>query len=294
MSQSARMHPARTLTQLREPDVRLRWLATWLREGDPVEVVATLEESARHAAQGDARLLHLTFVHLMIILRPRPELPGGPLPPPDRRLVLPDMVVVRLIQAAMHAHLRWTTWLLRECFRRPTLHEGRLLQLHPTVEKVPLGVRKERARIPDPELVSALLVDTTPAVVQILGENARLSEAHALTIATLRPTHPYALQALLMNLKWLTNVRVVESLVRNDAAPGWLVLALAPLLPRLTQKALVNLPRIDMDVREILADWVEMEDVVLEHARRQRDPGLGVYDVADEELAVPGEWEEGD
>ena len=284
-------HPARTLSQLREADVRLRWLAEWLRTEDPTQVSATLEESAQNAATGDARLLHLTFVHLMIILRPRPDLPGGPLPPPDRRLLLPDIAVVRLIQAAMKQQLRWTAWLLRECFRRPHLVDGRMLQLHPSMEKVPLGVRKERARIPDPEGIAALLVDSTPAVIHILCENARMVEAHALTVATLRPTHPYTLQAMLMTPKWLSNTKVVESVARNEAAPGWLVLALAPLLPRLTQMALVNLPRIDMEVREIMAGLVDMQDVVLEHARRQRDPGEGIYDVTDEEMAEPGEWE---
>lgn len=286
------VHPARTLAQLLEAEVRLRRVAEWLRDADPQTATAILEENAQNAAFGQARELHLTFVHLLLHLRPRPDLPGGPLPPPDRRLILPDVTVALLIRAAHQQNFRWTAWVLRECFRPPVILDGKLLPLHPSVDKIPLGVRKERARIPDPEQFTALLVDTTPAVIQLLAQNPRLLENHALVMATLRPTHPYALQALLMHARWLTNIKITEAVVRSEAAPPWLVLALTPLLPRFQQQAVVNLPRIHMDVREILAAWSQMDDVLLQAAPRRSDPNPGIFDVTDDDLATPEELQE--
>ena len=278
-------HPAYLLTTLREPDVRLRWLARWLRETEPAAAVAVLEEAAQGAALGNVRELHLTFVHLLLQLRPRPDLPGGPLPPPDHRLVLPDARVAQLIGAAHRQGFQWTAWVLREAFRPPALLEGRLLPLQPSVEKIPLGVRKERARVPDPEVVAPLLADSTPAVVHILAENPRVSEVHALLVATLRPTHPYALQALLLNLRWLTNVKVVEAVARSDAAPPWLVLALTPLLATPVQMAIAKLPRIHPEVRELMAQWLDLGDVVLAAAPLRRDPNPGIFAVGEGDLA---------
>ena len=278
-------HPAHTLSTLREPDVRARWLAQWLRETEPETVVAVLEQSAQMAAQGNGREFHLTFVHLLLQVRPRPALPGGPLPPPDHRLVLPDTRVAALIGAAHRHGFQWTAWLLRESFRPPLLADGRLIPLHPSVEKIALGVRKERARVPDPEVVAPLLSDSTPAVIHILSENPRILESHALAIASLRPTHAYALQALLLHVRWLTNIKVVEAVVRSDAAPPWLVLALTPLLARPVQMAIANLPRVHMEVRELLAQWLKMGDVVMAAAPVRRDPNPGIFDVGEDDLA---------
>ncbi len=286
------LHPAHMLTTLREPDVRLRWLAQWLRGSAPETAVAVLEEAAQTAALGHSRELHLTFIHLLLHVRPRPDLPGGPLPPPDRRLVLPDWRAAQLIGAAHRLGFQSTAWLLRESFRPPMLVEGRLLPLHPSVERIALGVRKERARVPDVEVVTPLLADSTPAVIHILGENPRILEAHALLIATLRPTHPYALQALLLHPRWLTNVKVVEAVVRSDAAPPWLVLALTPLLARPVQMAIVNLPRIHLEVRELIAQWLHLGDVVMAAAPTRRDPNPGIFDVTDEDLATEDELAE--
>ena len=284
-------HPAQTLATLREPDVRLRWLAEWLRQSEPIVAVGAIEEAARSAMLGQAREFYVTFVHLLLHVRPRPDLPGGPLPPPDRRLILPDVQIAALIGAAHREQLRWTAWLLRECFRPPVPLDAKMLPLHGSIEKIALGVRKERARVPNPEVVAPLLVDTTPAVIQILSENPRMTEAHMQTVATLRPTHPYALLALLLSVKWLTNVRIVEAVARSEAAPPWLVLALAPLLPTSVQKALANLPRIDMEVRDLLAEWLNLGDVLVAAAPRRVYEGTGVYDVADEDLAQAEEWQ---
>ncbi len=277
-------HPAHMLSTLREPEIRLRWLAQWLRETEPDVAVAVLEEAAQQAALGNGRELHLTFVHLLLQVRPRPDLPGGPLPPPDHRLVLPNLRVAQLIGAAHRQGFQWTAWLLRECFRAPLLVEGRLLPLHPSVEKIALGVRKERARVPDLDVLAPLLVDSTPAVVQILSENSRVMEAQALLVASLRPTHAYALQALLLNLCWLTNVKVVEAVARSDAAPAWLVLAVTPLLPKQVQLAIAKLPRVHVEVRELMAQWLDLGEVVLAAAPR-RDPNPGIFAVSEDDLA---------
>jgi hypothetical protein len=85
----------------------------------------------------------------------------------------------------------------------------------------------------------------------------------------MRPTHPWALQALLSVPRWLGNERVVEAAARNASAPGWLVLALAPLLPLRIRQALVHMNWLGTDVRDLLAQW---QAIVPNQQRRDAEP----------------------
>lgn len=268
---------ARTLAALQDSGLKLRRLAQYLREGDPAEVVQALETSAR-SAQGDLRHLYLACLQLVIHVRPRPSLPGGPLPLPDRDWLLGDLRLAHLIGAARREHLPFTALLLRLAFAPPQPLDARMRPLHPSIEKFPLGVRRERARKPDKAAWQPLLVDSTPAVVQLLAENPRLLQIHAIQMATLRPTHPYALQALLMAQRWLTDEAVLQAVARNQDAPAWLVLGVAPLLARRTQLALTHLPWIDLDVRRVLGDWLGVQVVAEEP---ELPAAEAVFDVAD-------------
>lgn len=274
---------ARRLASIPDPQMRLRRLARWLGEVEPEEAVRVLEQAALDAhADPIWRQMYLTLVHLLLHIRPRPPLPGGPLPMPDRHLLLPELRVAALIGAATRQSLSFTARLLRDAFAPPHLVEGMMLALHPSVEKLPLGTRREKARLPHRETLDRLMLDTTPAVVHLLAENPRITETHAVQIASLRPTHAYALQALLMPLRWLTNDKVCEALTRNSSAPPWLVLALVPLLPRRAQASVVHQPWLDVSVRALLAAWLGIEPGTLLAASDQ-PPGLDVY-VVDEQL----------
>jgi len=159
-----------------------------------------------------------------------------------------------LAGAASRARLDLPTRLLREAFTPPTPLDAILPKVHPSIEKITLGHRRERARLPDRDQWLPLLLDTTPAVVQLLGENPRVSQAHALDIATLRPTHACALEALMMSFRWLSDVKIAEAVARNPAAPGWLACGLEPLLPRLTAPAVVDLVPVVIELDERTED----------------------------------------
>jgi hypothetical protein len=236
--------------------MRLRRLARWLVEADAAEVVTQLEHTAAHTRDGPLyRQLYVTLAQLVLHIRPRPTLPGGPLPMPDRQWLLSDLRLAMLIGAATREACPFVARLLRDAFGPPNEADAQMLTLHPSVEKLPLGVRRERARLADREGLNLLTQDSTPAVVVLLADNPRVVETQALQIASLRPTHPYALQALLLSLRWLTNERVAEAVIRNHAAPGWLVQLLAPLVPRKVQLAVPHLVWLDLALRNLLAEW---------------------------------------
>jgi hypothetical protein len=253
---------ARVIAALPDPQLRLRRLAEYLRETDAHEATLALHEAATGTRDGVLRELHLAFLHLVLHVKPRPTLPGGPLPLPDRAWLLGDLKVAGLVGAAIRQGLDFTHRLLRDAFTPPQPEDAVMLQVHPTLEDIPLGVRKERARGAHRERLAALLVDTTPSVVQILAENPRVLEPAAVQIASLRPQHPYALQALLMAPRWLSNVAVGEAAARNQAAPGWLVLGLAPLLPRKAQYSLAHMLWLDGGARAVLRRFVGLDDDV--------------------------------
>ena len=283
-----------SLMALQDPNLRLRRLARFLTEAPEQEVAPTIEQAARNAQSGQQREFYVTLVQLLLHVRPRPVLPGGPLPMPERQWLLSELRVANLIGAAVTGQLPFAARLLRDAFAPPRAGDERLLPPHPSIEPIPLGTRRERARLPRKDLLLPLLLDTTPSVVLLLAENPRIVQAHALQMATLRPTHPYALQALLMPLRWLADEKIAEAVARNPAAPAWLVLALAPLLPRKVLAALVHLAWIDASVRALLAGWLGLDGQVIEAAvataAAGRDPEVFYVDEAElhEPLQAPG------
>jgi hypothetical protein len=275
---------ASQLAALPDPQMRLRRLARWLVEADAAEVVAELDRAAVSTRESPlGRLFYLTLAHLVLHIRPRPSLPGGPLPMPDRHWLLPDLRLATLIGAATRGDHPFVARLLREAFAPPSEADAHLLTLHPSVEKLTLGVRRERARLADREALNLLLLDSTPAVVVLLADNPRVVEAQALQMATLRPTHAYALQALLLSLRWLANERVTEAVIRNLAAPGWLVQLLVPLVPRKIQLAVPHLTWLDLSLRSLLAEWAGLQ-LGVSSAQAAEAPGHTAWEVAPLEM----------
>lgn len=246
---------ARTLTAIPDPHVRLRRVASLIDQRGPAELAQVLQAAAQGAVTSDWRSLHVALVHWVLHARPRPRFPVGHWPVPADELA-PGGATVALAVVEAHQHsLAFAEMVLRGAFARPTPADQVLPQLHPSVDKLPLGVRRERARGTDHNQLQFLLLDNTPAVVQILADNPRVTEVLAVQIASLRSQTPYALQALVMVPRWLGNERVVEAVTRNPNAPPWLTLLLAPLLPRRTQLALTHLDWLDRPLREVLARW---------------------------------------
>lgn len=213
-----------------EPMVRLRRLGAFLAEGDPVMIASAVEESALDSSRAEQKLFYLTLAHLLLTIRPRPPLPAGPLPLEETGL-LPDQVqIARVIGAAQKIHAPFCAALLKELWAPHKKEDARLLPPHLSIEHLPLGVRRERARSPKRDVFEPLLVEATPSVMQLLVNNTRLREPDVVALAALRPTHPYALWSILLNHRWLSNDKVREACARNPAAKAWLVFTLSPLL----------------------------------------------------------------
>ncbi len=262
-----------TLSATLDAGLRLRRVAQFIRETEPAVLACVFESAARGSIDGGWRQAWVALTHWILHARPRPRFPVGHWPVPDDELAPGGTHIAETIEAAVVLELPWSRLVLRDAFARIAPNEGRLLQLHPSVDKWSLGWRRERARMAETSYQAFLLLDSTPAVVQIIAENPKTLEPHAVQMASMRPQHPWALQALLLQPRWLGNDRVCEAVARNNSTPGWLVLLLAPLLPRKVQMALVHLAWIDRDVRAILGRWhgVEMVRVA------QMAPGDAVH-----------------
>ncbi len=261
-----------TLSATLDAGLRLRRVARCIRDTEPAVLACLFEAAARGRIDGGWRQVWVALAHWMLHARPRPRFPVGHWPVPDDELAPGGTHIAEVIEAAVELELPWTSLVLRDAFARIAPDEARLLQLHPSVDKWSLGWRRERARAAETSHQAFLLLDSTPAVVQILAENPKTLEPHAVQVASMRPQHPWALQALLLQPRWLGNDRGCEAVARNHSTPAWLGLLLAPLLPRKVQMALVHLAWIDRDARAILGRWhgVEMVRVA------QMDPGQAV------------------
>jgi hypothetical protein len=267
------------------PDValRLRQVARWVGDTAPSDLAAGLQWLGRHTTSADLRAVWVTFALWLLHARPRPQFPVGHWPQPVDELAPPGLHLALAAEAAWTAQHTYAHHLLRDAFARPTAADDQLLPLHPSVEKWPLGWRRERARGLDRNQLQLLLLDTTPAVVQVLAENPRILEPHAVQMASLRGQHPAALQSLLMVPRWLGNDKVCEAVVRNQSAPSWLVLLLAPLLPTRTQQALVHVAWLQRPVRHILGAW---------HGITAASTPQGEVTAAVHEVEDPGELDE--
>lgn len=268
---------ARRLATTPDVALRLRQVARWAGETDPGGLAHALEDLGRHATSRDLRAVWVTVVLWLLHARPRPHFPVGHWPVPLDELAPGGVNLALATSAAWTEGLGYAHLVLRDAFARPTAADDHLPPLHPSVEKWPLGWRRERARSNDRNYLNLLLLDTTPAVVQLLAANPRILEPHAVQIASLRGQHPWALQSLLMEPRWLGNDKVCEAVARNQSAPPWLVLLLAPLLPARSQQALVHLPYVSREVRQVLAAW----HGIVTTATQPAEPVAAVHEVED-------------
>jgi hypothetical protein len=239
---------SKLLNSIPEPVVRMRRLGRFFGEGDPVMIASVVEESALNSSTPAQKVVYLTLVHLLMTIRPRPPLPAGPLPLEDTSLLPDAPQIARIIGAARQIHAPFCATLLRELWRPHDKYDSRLLPPHLSIEHLPLGVRRERARSPHRAVFGPLLVETTPSVVQLLAHNTRLREPDMVALAALRPHHPYALWSVLLSHRWLSSDRVREACARNPVAKEWMILALSPLLGAAKLNELVCKVRLKEDV----------------------------------------------
>jgi hypothetical protein len=135
----------------------------------------------------------------------------------------------RFTVEADHHSLRWI-------FTRadPILRRGAQIRTSgdPLFDELPLGTRKWRARLHDHDLLARLTHDPDPAVVEILLENPRITEAHVVQIAARRPANPHTMARVLARPRWWFRQRVMQALALNPATPVSARIALLPFMAR--------------------------------------------------------------
>lgn len=124
------------------------------------------------------------------------------------------------------------------------------------VAEIPLGVRRSLARGVDRGLLERLLLDPDPVVVEHLLENARVTEADVLRIASRRPIPATTLERIHASRRFGARPAVRRALVHNPYCPTELAVALlvtltAPVLRDLASDASLH-PEVRRHAREEL------------------------------------------
>lgn len=98
-----------------------------------------------------------------------------------------------------------------------------------------LGERKQLARTAATqpgrrELLERLLRDPDPAVIRLLLQNPRLTEADVIVVAARRPTRPEIQREVFAASRWVARYRVKRTLVLNPFTPSDLAIRLLAFL----------------------------------------------------------------
>ncbi|MCB9740538.1 MAG: hypothetical protein H6747_14840 [Deltaproteobacteria bacterium] len=221
----------RAIVALEQEPMRVGRVASAMRVEEPLAVALLLERAACESGDTAARTVYLAFLAMVLAVRPRPRLPAGPLEQDHARDWPHEREIAAITGAASRHGLRFVPGLLRELFRLPDPLEGRVPPPHVTIEHLPLGVRRQRARQQSPEQWRPLLVDIDPAVVELLAANPRLGLPEMIRLASNRTTHPWSLWSILLAPRWRKRDGVLLAIAGNPRCPLWLLLAVAPLLP---------------------------------------------------------------
>lgn len=120
-----------------------------------------------------------------------------------------------------------------------------------------LGERKSLARRPDRRFIDRITRDPSPAVIELLLNNPRLTEDDVVRMCARRPNTAEVLTLVFANPRWSSRPRVRRSLALNPATPEPLVAAVVPLLNPEDLRAVAEDERIAPAVRrrclEVLA-----------------------------------------
>ena len=93
-----------------------------------------------------------------------------------------------------------------------------------------LGERKSLARKPDRRLIDRVARDPSPAVIELLLNNPKLTEDDVVRLCARRPGLPEVLSLVFVNPRWSARPRVRRSLALNPRTPEPVVAAVVPLM----------------------------------------------------------------
>jgi hypothetical protein len=200
----------RRLKALRDPQMRVRVLVEWLRDGDASDWVEALDEiltRARTEAVPD-------FIEaLECITQAAADLA---MPYETRQRVYTAAVerergaIARLFLAAS-PHVDIPPQLKRQL--------GPERPLRPADRPLTLGERKALARTHRRDKLLLLIRDPHPDVVAILLDNPHITEADVVRVAAARPAVPASLALVAANVRWSVRHPVKRALVLNPATP---------------------------------------------------------------------------
>lgn len=103
-----------------------------------------------------------------------------------------------------------------------------------------IGERKSYASSSDPDMISKLIHDPEPMVVERLLQNPRVTEKDVLKIITRRPVNPELIKVVSNSQKWNTSYTVRDAIVRNPYSPASLALKI---LPSIMKQDLIEISR---------------------------------------------------
>lgn len=93
-----------------------------------------------------------------------------------------------------------------------------------------LGERKALARKPDRRMIDRVARDPSPAVIELLLNNPKLTEDDVVRLCARRPGLPDVLSLVFANPRWSARPRVRRSLALNPRTPEPIVAAVVPLM----------------------------------------------------------------
>lgn len=127
-----------------------------------------------------------------------------------------------------------------------------------------LGERKSLARRPDRRMFDRLARDPSPAVIELLLNNPKLTEDDVVRLCARRPGLPEVLSLVFLNPRWAARPRVRRTLALNPRTPEPIVAAVVPLMSPDDLHAVALDERVALAVRrrclEILARLPPLPD----------------------------------
>lgn len=224
---------ARRLAGISDPEMRVRYLASTLRDLPMGRIADVLTLAVSGAETRDPELSPLMLNLCLALASPELERQRG-----------------SLVRVALEQGQHDTANLLQP---RPAARESEKKQDVPDFgfgRAVSLGERKSLARRRDRDLLARVVRDPSPDVIRILLGNPALTEDDVVRMCARRPIHPDVLREVYLRPRWIVRYPVRRTIVRNPFTPLDIALPLCTLLNRQDASEVAASPELDLDLRE--------------------------------------------
>ncbi len=226
---------ARRCAGIRDPKVRVAYVADYLRRARAEEVVELLAEAQAGASRIPA------YADLLLALA--------------LALSEPETEPTRCESAMLAAAAGLTSVVEMLGHHEPATPEPKELRVPDFGAGRPLtlGERKSLARRRDRGLLARVVRDPHPEVIAILLGNPALTELDVVRLAARRPIDPASLRYIFRSPRWAVRYEVRRALLQNPYCPLDVALRLVPLLKRSDAKVFARAPSLRTPIREACA-----------------------------------------